>query len=845
MENRILEYGKIKEVKKGGSRMNELQHIFESMPLQEKWIVGQNVRQIYQWIRELALQGVPALNYRVMSFQMLAEEWNQGFENPGQYAHMDERLLAVGEQVSRLQPQLAYYGHVTIGIGWVEALLDAMDELRLIGIEAQTFPFSAFSHPEKAKDLQLLLSAYEDWLIREDKMDAVRVYQRVMMEVDAKPLDNIEIVILDDGFKQMPLVNQFCEFCMVRNARVVSVGSKVADEKKPKLLKAYGDLSEIHQIFETIKSSGISFDQAQIIATKPEQLTRITMIAKHEGIPYSSSLGDAIFALPTARKWIFNTLDLIEESGFWKKIPMTDELEEDVKPGVDALLNRYRGYADRYGDSAFMRDIFHQALTRVRLKGEPRLPGKLYVTDLAGADAMQRSKTFVLGLDHLNSQDGLTDGPVLYDKERNRLGADVVTVQDQKREIAQKRKRDLNRLRGEVYYSYSCFDAVNFTEKFPSPVILNHYTTETCQKQAMACYRIPLNDAINQWEWELASRAFPQELEEAYPKLAAGRFAREQRQSDTFNAYNGQIDWQGQPDEKKAPSSVTKFEKLARSPYLYWIENILEIGREKEPDEPTIWLNALEKGTLLHEIFQAYYEKILPKNQHPNRLRDEQALIAYAHKQIEIVSRVNPPKLPVAKEVFVAEVEQTCRIFLSMEEENLGEDQPVYQELDVSGTLMMENGQTLSLRGKVDRMDQTPEGKYRIYDYKTGKSKSYTQKQYFVHGTRLQHAVYALLVEQAESGHKVESAGYLFPTRRGNGKRIVYSTNGVESREDVITILSLLRDAYAEGCFAQGIIPYANQDRDYPELAEQNPIEKNQKEIYKSIESLREVHAYE
>ena len=825
--------------------MNQLQHIFELMPLQEKWIVGQNVRQIYQWIRELALQGVPALNYRVMSYQMLAEEWNQNFENPGEYAHTDERILAVGELLRELQPRLAYYGDVRIDIHWVQALLDAIDELRLIGLEGIKFPISAFSHREKAQDLKLLLSAYEEWLICEDKMDAVRAYQRVMKETDLTHEENIEIVILDDGFKQMPLANQFREFWVAKNARVISVGSKGADGKKPKLLKAYGDLSEIHQIFETIKSSGVGFDEAQIIATKPEQLTRITMIAKHEGIPYSASLGDAVFAMPTARKWIFDTLDLIEEHNFWKRIPLTDELEEEVKEGIDALLKRYRGYADRYGDSAFMRELFHQALVRVRLKGEPRLPGKLYVTDLVGADTMQRSKTFVLGLDHLNSQDGLTDGPVIYDEERMRLGADVVTVQDQKRAISQKRKRDLDRLRGDVYYSYSCFDAVNFTEKFPSPVILNHYTTKTCHIQPMACYRIPLKDAINQWEWELASTVFPQDLERAYPKLAAGRFARCERQSDTFNVYNGQIDWASQPDENKAPSSVTKFEKLARSPYLYWIENILEVGREPQPDEPTIWLNALEKGTLLHEIFQAYYEKILPKDQEPNCLRDEEALIAYAHKKIEALSRINPPKLPVAKEVFLAEVEQTCRIFLSMEEENLGDDQVIDQEFDVAGTLKMENGQSLSLRGKVDRMDQTPEGKYRIYDYKTGKSKFYTQKQYFVHGTRLQHAVYALLVEQAGSGQKVESAGYLFPTRRGNGKRIVYPANGVENREDVIRILSLLRDAYAEGFFAQGIIPYANQDREYPELAEQNPIEKNQKEIYNSIQTLREVHAYE
>lgn len=824
--------------------MEQMKEIFTSMPFEEKWIVGQNVRQIYQWIRELALEGVPAMNYRVMSYNMLAEEWNQNLKAPGQYAHKDERLLAISEQFRQLQPRLAYYGEVMVGITWMEALLDAFDELRLLGVQSSDFPFEAFENQKKAQDIQLLLTAYEEWLEKEERLDAVRAYQQVM-DGDGIREAKTEIIILDDGFKLMPMMKQFREYWENRGAKVITVGSKGKDEKKPYLLKAYGDLSEIHQVFERIKSSGANFDEVQIIATRPEQLTRIGMIAKHEGIPYAASLGEAVFALPTVRKWIFDVLDLMEESDFWARIPATEELEAEVQEGIDALLRQYKAYTSRYGDSPFMREVFHQSLIRVRLKGEPRQPGMLYITDLAGADTKQRKITYILGLDHLDGQDGLTDGPILYDEERKRMGLEAVTVHDRKREMTQKRKRDLDRLRGEVYYSYSCFDAVNFTEKFPSPVILNHYSTEECRVFPMACYRIPLEHAINPWEWELASTPFPESLSTAYPRIAAGRFARAERKADQLNAYNGQIDWNGQPDPNTAPSSVTKFEKLARSPYVYWIENILEVGREPEPDEPTIWLNALEKGTLLHEIFQAYYQKILPKGAVPNRARDEAALIAFAHRRIEALAIKNPPKLAVAKEVFVLEVEQTCRIFLSMEEKNLGADTPVSQEVEVAGALQLPDGSSIFLRGKVDRMDQTPEGAYRIYDYKTGKSKSYNLNQYFVHGTRLQHAIYSLLVEQEEADYKVESAGYLFPTRRGNGKRIVYPAHGVENREEVLRILSLLQTAYSQGSFAPGVVPYANQDSVYPELAEQNPGKKEQEAIYESIEVFREVHAYE
>ncbi len=825
--------------------MKQLQAIFTAMPFEEKWIVGQNVRQVYQWIRELALDGTPAMNYRVMSYNMLAEEWNQTLQTPGQYAHKDERLLAMGECLERLQPKLAYYHEVPMGIHWAESLLDALDEMRLLGICATDFPVSAFRQSEKAHDLKLLLEAYENWLKQEDRLDAVAAYQNVVMADSLNLDEKVKIIILDDGFKLMPMTQRFRQFWENRGAAVIKVEPELQAEEKPQLLKAYGDLSEIHQVFETVKNKGYRFDEVQIIATNPEQLTRIGMVANGEGIPYTASLGDAVFALPMARKWIFDCLDQIEKPDFWDQIPEPEAVEEDVQEGIQALLKHYRAYEERYGDSPFMREVFHQSLIRLRVKGAPRQPGKLYVTDLSGADTKQRKATFVLGLDHLNGQDGLTDGPILYDEERIRINNEAVTVYDRKQEAGHKRKRDLDRLRGTVFYSYSCFDGANFTEKFPSPVILNHYSTETCRNLPMAVYRTVEKDALNSFEWDLAVNPLPEALSSLFPRIAAGRHARMLRKQEEFNAYNGQVAWPSVPDPAMGPSSVTKFEKLARSPYLYWIENVLEIGREPEPDEATVWLNALEKGTLLHAIFQAYYESIMPEGAQPNRKRDEAALIAYAHKEIERLAESNPPALAIAKEVFVAEVEQTCRIFLSMEEEYLGADRPVVQEADVAGKLSLPDGTTLALRGKVDRIDQTPDGTYCIYDYKTGKSKNYNLNQYFVHGTRLQHAVYSMLVEQAEKGRKVERSGYLFPTRRGGGKRIAYPERGVEERADVLQILSLLQQVYMQGSFACGIIPYANQDGLYPELAEQNPEKKEQEVIFKSIEALQEVHAYE
>ena len=364
--------------------MKQLQAIFTAMPFEEKWIVGQNVRQVYQWIRELALDGTPAMNYRVMSYNMLAEEWNQTLQTPGQYAHKDERLLAMGECFERLKPKLAYYHEVPMGIHWAESLLDALDEMRLLGICATDFPTSVFRQSEKAHDLKLLLEAYEDWLQQENRLDAVEAYQNVLMADSLNLDEKVKIIILDDGFKLMPMTQRFRQFWESRGAVVIDVEPDKQAEEKPQLLKAYGDLSEIHQVFETVKKKGYRFDQVQIIATKPEQLTRIGMIANVEGIPYTASLGEAVFALPMARKWIFECLDQIEKPDFWGRIADPETVEEAVLEGIQALLKHYRAYQERYGDSSFMRDVFHQSLIRLRVKGGTKTAGEALCNGFGG-----------------------------------------------------------------------------------------------------------------------------------------------------------------------------------------------------------------------------------------------------------------------------------------------------------------------------------------------------------------------------------------------------------------------------------------------------------------------------
>lgn len=75
--------------------------------------------------------------------------------------------------------------------------------------------------------------------------------------------------------------------------------------------------------------------------------------------------------------------------------------------------------------------------------------------------------------------------------------------------------------------------------------------------------------------------------------------------------------------------------------------------------------------------------------------------------------------------------------------------------------LLTTDAGTVRVRGYVDRIDRLPSGKYRVIDYKTGKA-GYDSSRPLAEGKRLQLALYALAVEQAEGAGSVADGRYFF-----------------------------------------------------------------------------------
>ena len=159
------------------------------------------------------------------------------------------------------------------------------------------------------------------------------------------------------------------------------------------------------------------------------------------------------------------------------------------------------------------------------------------------------------------------------------------------------------------------------------------------------------------------------------------------------------------------------------------------------------------------------------------------------------------------------EIIESCLIFLAGEEENADDGIPFEFELgfgiDDKGFPPVEkilpSKRMFLLSGIIDRIDKMGENIYRIIDYKSGGTYGYSDREYFKGGKQIQHALYAYACEMllgknnGMQNAKVTEGIYLFPTKKGEGRRFV------RVQRDISELLELLDDLFTiieEGIFA-------------------------------------------
>jgi len=483
-------------------------------------------------------------------------------------------------------------------------------------------------------------------------------------------------------------------------------------------------------------------------------------------------------------------------------------------------------------------------LENIRVGASGPQPGHLHLSSYRSGGYSGRPLTFVVGFNQEHFPGTGYQDPFLLDEERERISGSLKTTEDTLRENLYSMASLISSLRGRAVLSYSSYDIVDERPSFPSSLMLQAFRlvegdprldySALLERLPEPHGFLPENmektfDTIDWWLRKLSSDGTLYDgidvVKSCFPELGQGIDALDTRKASKLSAYEGMVQVKGQDVHpllnRDVIMSSSRFELLASCPFAYFLNYILGLYKPEEVEfDPSVWLNPLQRGSLIHEIFCAFMSE-LKKREEKVEAKKHLSLIQKIAE--EIIARYKEEIPPPSEGVFGkerAEVMQALDVFLAAEEK-LGEGvEPLMFEvvfgieeekgkgMEEPVEVVLSPKSSFRLRGRIDRIDRVGGNHYRVIDYKTGRYSYYDKFRCFGAGRTLQHVLYALAAEEilkktgVDARPKVVESGYYFPTRRGEGKEV---TVGEFNREELKCLLGELLDILKGGHFIVGL----------------------------------------
>jgi hypothetical protein len=257
------------------------------------------------------------------------------------------------------------------------------------------------------------------------------------------------------------------------------------------------------------------------------------------------------------------------------------------------------------------------------------------------------------------------------------------------------------------------------------------------------------------------------------------------RRSDRFTAWDGNLS--PMTDEEWLPlhqkTSPTSLETYASCGYRYFAKSVLRLNVVEEPDERAM-MDAAARGSLIHDVLEEFFaaqqELGRPLPNEAWTTADADILMTVLDKHLSRAELQGLRGLPIYATHEARSIRSDLKAFLDADSEfrrGTGAVPHSFEcpipEQDIAG---------VTLRGRVDRIDRTPDGEHAwVIDYKTGRfddSLKNFETDPLVSGTRLQLPTY---IAAAEAKHI--TALYWFITQRGGFERVPYEpTPDLEAR---------------------------------------------------------------
>ncbi|MCB1038046.1 MAG: PD-(D/E)XK nuclease family protein, partial [Acidimicrobiales bacterium] len=274
------------------------------------------------------------------------------------------------------------------------------------------------------------------------------------------------------------------------------------------------------------------------------------------------------------------------------------------------------------------------------------------------------------------------------------------------------------------------------------------------------------------------------------PTLAAGVETVDARWSDRITRFDGNLSGLPIPSPVERGTSATSLEAWAKCPHGYLVRHLLRAEPVEAPED-VLQISPLHKGNLVHHVLDSFLAEAIAAGRVPAPGRpwtdaDHQRLDEIATEVCDEYEAEGLTGRPLFWQRDRAKVLADLHRFLHEDHRHRATtgSRPVATELPFGFgaaeplAFPLEDGRTVPLRGKADRVDIDAEGRLHVLDYKTGSTTPYkglSEADPHQAGRRLQLAVYGLAARQhAHAPDAPVRAEYWFTSAKGRFEKLGY-----------------------------------------------------------------------
>ena len=310
-------------------------------------------------------------------------------------------------------------------------------------------------------------------------------------------------------------------------------------------------------------------------------------------------------------------------------------------------------------------------------------------------------------------------------------------------------------------------------------------------------------------------------IEAGSPGFAQARRAARARWYGRFSEYDGFVgelpgDLRGKLDplSESSTTSASRLATFSRCGFQYLLQYVLRLEPALEPEERRR-LDPLERGTLFHEVAELFLRERRDRGELP--VRDspvmQERLLFLGDQALERFVAGSPPRFTLLWEREKRQFRSSLLQWLTREAAAAERSTPAHFEVGFGlpieegssephskDPLVIDLGDGRSLRviGKIDRIDERPDGTLLLRDYKTGKAPR-DDGGIFRGGKQLQIPFYVLAAERLFPGKPVTEA---FLDYVDGGRQVAFNPARVTG-EDFRKFLREMLGVVGSGIFAQ------------------------------------------